>query len=62
MPATCSPASSRTATWLDFAEELPAKLRSDFAGTMKILRDADFQKLLRRLPARRAHTSSSRRA
>nr|WP_090344914.1 type I restriction-modification enzyme R subunit C-terminal domain-containing protein [Mycolicibacterium malmesburyense] len=28
-----------------FAEDLPAKLRGEFAGTMKILRDADFLKL-----------------
>jgi len=33
-----------------FSEELPAKLRSDFAGTMNVLRDADFLKLLTSYP------------
>jgi type I restriction enzyme R subunit len=33
-----------------FSEELPASLRSDFAGTMKILRDTDFLKLLTTYP------------
>jgi type I restriction enzyme R subunit len=33
-----------------FAEDLPAGLRGDFAGTMKVLRDADFLKLLTSYP------------
>lgn len=33
-----------------FAEDLPAKLRGDFANTMKILRDADFLKLVADYP------------
>ena len=33
-----------------FAEELPAKLRSDFAGTMNTLRDIDFLNLLTSYP------------
>lgn len=33
-----------------FAEELPTKLRSDFTGTMKILRDDDFLKLITGYP------------
>ncbi|WP_459980936.1 type I restriction-modification enzyme R subunit C-terminal domain-containing protein, partial [Mycobacterium avium] len=38
-----------------FAEDLPAKLRGDFAGTMKILRDADFLKLCVEYPRARTH-------
>jgi type I restriction enzyme, R subunit len=38
-----------------FAEDLPAKLRGDFAGTMKILGDADFLKLCVEYPRARAH-------
>lgn len=33
-----------------FAEDLPASLRGDFAGTMKVLRDADFLNLLTSYP------------
>jgi type I restriction enzyme, R subunit len=33
-----------------FAEELPAKLRSDFVGTTDLLRNGDFQKLLTSYP------------
>lgn len=33
-----------------FAEDLPAMLRADFTGTMQVLRDADFQKLLLSYP------------
>jgi type I restriction enzyme R subunit len=33
-----------------FAEDLPARLRNDFSGAMKILRDKDFQKLLTEYP------------
>src|SRR6185437_6153386 len=33
-----------------FAEELPAKLRGDFAGTMNVLRDSDFLDLLTKYP------------
>lgn len=33
-----------------FAEELPAKLRGDFSETMKVLRDADFLKLITDYP------------
>ena len=33
-----------------FSEELPAMLRDDFAGTMNVLRDADFQELLLKYP------------
>lgn len=38
-----------------FAEELPAKLRGDFAGTMKILRDAEFLKLCAEYPRARTY-------
>jgi len=38
-----------------FAEDLPAKLRGDFAGTMKILRDADFLKLCVEYPRAKTH-------
>ena len=38
-----------------FAEELPAKLRGDFADTMKILRDSDFLKLCVEYPRARTH-------
>jgi type I restriction enzyme R subunit len=33
-----------------FAEELPAKLHSDFTGTMKLLRDKEFQDILVKYP------------
>ncbi len=33
-----------------FAKELPQRLRQDFAGTMKVLRNPDFQKLLLEYP------------
>lgn len=33
-----------------FAEDLPTALKSDFTGTMKILRDPDFLKLLKEYP------------
>ncbi|WP_330220955.1 type I restriction-modification enzyme R subunit C-terminal domain-containing protein, partial [Mycobacteroides abscessus] len=38
-----------------FAEVLPAKLRSDFVGTMKILRDPDFLTLCIEYPRARTH-------
>lgn len=38
-----------------FAEDLPARLRGDFAGTMKVLRDADFLKLCVDYPRARTH-------
>ncbi len=38
-----------------FAEELPAMLRADFAGTMKILRDTDFLKLCVEYPRAKTH-------
>lgn len=38
-----------------FAEDLPADLRRDFMGTMRLLRDADFQKLLVSYPRPRQH-------
>ena len=34
-----------------FAKELPQRLKQDFAGTMKLLRNPDFQKLLLEYPA-----------
>jgi type I restriction enzyme R subunit len=36
-----------------FAKELPQRLKQDFAGTMKLLRNADFQKLLQDYPRAR---------
>jgi type I restriction enzyme R subunit len=36
-----------------FAKELPQRLKQDFAGTMKLLRNADFQKLLLEYPRAR---------
>jgi type I restriction enzyme R subunit len=36
-----------------FAEDLPGKLRGDFAGTMKVLRDSDFLKLCVEYPRTR---------
>ena len=36
-----------------FAKELPQRLKRDFAGTMKLLRNADFQKLLLEYPRAR---------
>ncbi len=38
-----------------FAEDLPAKLRGDFTGTMQILRNADFLKLCVDYPRARTH-------
>jgi type I restriction enzyme R subunit len=49
-------ARTQFATWIlegdvcRFAKELPQRLRQDFAGTMKLLRDPDFQKLLLEYP------------
>jgi type I restriction enzyme R subunit len=37
-----------------FAKELPGKLKSDFTGTMKLLRNPDFQKLLLEYPRARS--------
>ncbi len=42
-----------------FAKELPHELKKDFAGTMKLLRNPDFQKLLLEYPrAKRTFTST----
>jgi type I restriction enzyme R subunit len=58
-------ARTRFAAWIAggdvaaFARELPSALKSDFAGTMKLLRNKDFQKLLLEYTrARRIFTST----
>ncbi len=38
-----------------FAEDLPPSLRDDFAGTMKLLRDADFPSSAVDYPRARTH-------
>ena len=50
MRGSCSPGSSRTATSRSFAADLPRLVGQSFDPTMRILRDADFQRLLTDYP------------